>query len=153
MVTQISVVTLLRRRRRGLARTPSYLAYPFAPETLLFVTNIYRACCHAECIQRIDVSSLCINLLGTGSYLTCRLTVLWFTWEGSVSFFLHFQSQYELPSLLLVYWLFPWACYISQLSLLEPFQRAIEKFSAHEQVNMVSGSLKFPSTCDCLIVC
>lgn len=78
----------------------------------------------------------------------CRCYV---TWEGTVSIFLHFQSHCKFPLLLLVYWPFPWSCYIPQLSLLEQFQRPVEELSVHEQVNTGSGSLKFPSTWNSLI--
>lgn len=103
-------------------------------------------------IWRIDTLLLCINILGT-FYFTCSLQVLWVTWECTVSVFLHFPCQHGFPSLLFIYLPSPWSCCITQLSFLEGVQRPIEEFNVREQVNMVSGSLKFPSTCYCLIAC
>lgn len=42
------MVTLLSHSRIGLARPQSYLAHPFAPIPVLFLTNIYQACSHPE---------------------------------------------------------------------------------------------------------
>lgn len=137
--------------RAGLARPQSCLALPLAPVPVPLLTNAHRGC-PTQCVWRAG-TSLCVHLMGAVPSLPCSLHVLGLTREGSGSFSLHFPVQCELPSLLFTHWLFPWSCSTCQLSLLERFQRPIEEFSVHEEVNMVSGSLKLPPTCNSLIAC